>query len=80
MAIFGDDRDSLRCSFCLKRRDEVTNLIAGPGGVYICVECVQLCNDIIGREAAAAASDQNPLQQRPKVVRLYVLQLFVERD
>lgn len=49
MAMFGEDRENLRCSFCGKRREQVENLIAGPG-VYICAECVDLCNDIIGRE------------------------------
>ena len=50
MAMFGEDRENLRCSFCGKRREQVANLIAGPG-VYICVECVDLCNEIIGKEA-----------------------------
>lgn len=36
----------LRCSFCGKTQKEVKNLIAGPG-VYICDECIDLCNDII---------------------------------
>ena len=49
MAMFGEDRENLRCSFCGKRRDQVANLIAGPG-VYICVECVDLCNEIIGKD------------------------------
>src|SRR5687768_10084098 len=48
--MFGEDRENLRCSFCGKRREQVANLIAGPG-VYICVECVDLCNDIIGKES-----------------------------
>ena len=39
----------LRCSFCGKSRDEVTKLIAGPT-VYICNECIDLCNDIIAEE------------------------------
>jgi ATP-dependent Clp protease ATP-binding subunit ClpX len=50
VAMFGEDRENLRCSFCGKRREQVANLIAGPG-VYICVECVDLCNEIIGKEA-----------------------------
>jgi ATP-dependent Clp protease ATP-binding subunit ClpX len=49
--MFGEDRENLRCSFCGKRREQVANLIAGPG-VYICVDCVDLCNEIIGREGA----------------------------
>jgi hypothetical protein len=39
----------LRCSFCAKPRSKVARLIAGPG-VYICNECVQLCNDILTEE------------------------------
>jgi ATP-dependent Clp protease ATP-binding subunit ClpX len=38
--------DKLRCSFCGKSQDEVKRLIAGPT-VYICDECIDLCNDII---------------------------------
>ena len=49
MAMFGEDRDNLRCSFCGKRREQVNNLIAGAG-VYICNECVELCNDILTKE------------------------------
>jgi ATP-dependent protease Clp ATPase subunit len=40
---------SLRCSFCEKLKAEVEKLIAGPG-VYICNECVGLCNEIIDNE------------------------------
>jgi len=39
----------LRCSFCGKNRDEVRKLIAGPT-VYICDECIDLCNDIMADE------------------------------
>ena len=41
--------DLLSCSFCGKTQRQVTKLIAGPG-VYICDECVDLCNDIIEQE------------------------------
>ena len=44
-----DRTESLRCSFCGKSRDEVRKLIAGPT-VYICDECIDLCNDIIAEE------------------------------
>ena len=53
MAILCEDKEYLRCSFCGKRREQVANLIAGPG-VYICVECVDLCNHIIGQEGPRA--------------------------
>jgi hypothetical protein len=39
--------DLLKCSFCDKRQDQVEQLIAGPGIVAICNECVDLCNEII---------------------------------
>jgi ATP-dependent Clp protease ATP-binding subunit ClpX len=45
----GRDGESLRCSFCGKKRDQVRKLIAGPN-VYICVECVELCNEIISED------------------------------
>ncbi|MBQ1544808.1 MAG: ATP-dependent Clp protease ATP-binding subunit ClpX [Clostridia bacterium] len=45
-----EDNQTLRCSFCGKTQDEVEKLIAGPGGVFICDECVDLCNEIIGEE------------------------------
>src|SRR5574340_1659122 len=41
---------SYRCSFCGKSQDQVQRLIAGPGGVYICDECVDLCREIIEEE------------------------------
>jgi len=40
---------SLRCSFCGRMKDAVAKLIAGPG-VYICNECIGLCNEIIDKE------------------------------
>ena len=42
--------DKIRCSFCGKTQDQVRKLIAGPVGVYICDECVELCSDIIEEE------------------------------
>jgi ATP-dependent Clp protease ATP-binding subunit ClpX len=48
----GIPRDELRCSFCGKHKDEVEKLIAGPH-VFICNECVDLCNLIIAEEREA---------------------------
>ena len=42
--------DKVRCSFCNKTQDQVKKLIAGPAGVYICDECVDICADIIEEE------------------------------
>ena len=49
MAKFGDSGDLLKCSFCGKSQKQVKKLIAGPG-VYICDECIELCNEIIEEE------------------------------
>jgi len=52
----GDGEKLLYCSFCGKSQNEVRKLIAGPS-VFICDECVDLCNDIIREEVQEAASD-----------------------
>ncbi len=46
---FGDEKGQLKCSFCGKSQDQVRKLVAGPG-VYICDECIELCNEIIEEE------------------------------
>ncbi|MBO6237119.1 MAG: ATP-dependent Clp protease ATP-binding subunit ClpX [Schwartzia sp.] len=46
---FGDDRGQMKCSFCGKAQEQVRKLVAGPG-VYICDECIELCNEIIEEE------------------------------
>ncbi len=48
-------RPIYRCSFCGKTQEQVRRLIAGPGGVYICDQCVQLCQEIIDEEERTAA-------------------------
>ncbi|GAB2695157.1 ATP-dependent Clp protease ATP-binding subunit ClpX [Thalassiella azotivora] len=54
MARIGDGADLLKCSFCGKSQKQVKKLIAGPG-VYICDECIDLCNEIIEEELAEAS-------------------------
>ena len=49
----GDSKNTLYCSFCGKSQHEVRKLIAGPS-VFICDECIELCNDIIRDETATA--------------------------
>ena len=55
MARIGDGGDLLKCSFCGKSQKQVKKLIAGPG-VYICDECIDLCNEIIDEELTGPAS------------------------
>ncbi len=54
MARMGDGGDLLKCSFCGKSQKQVKKLIAGPG-VYICDECIDLCNEIIEEELAESS-------------------------
>ena len=63
MARIGDGGDLLKCSFCGKSQKQVKKLIAGPG-VYICDECIDLCNEIIEEELAD--SDDVKLDELPK--------------
>lgn len=56
MARIGESGDLLKCSFCGKSQKQVQQLIAGPG-VYICDECVELCNEIIEERLAEAGED-----------------------
>ena len=57
MPRIGDRTDLLKCSFCGKTQKQVQQLIAGPG-VYICDECVELCNEIIEERLTEAKSDE----------------------
>jgi ATP-dependent Clp protease ATP-binding subunit ClpX len=54
VARIGDGGDLLKCSFCGKSQKQVKKLIAGPG-VYICDECIDLCNEIIEEELAESS-------------------------
>ena len=63
MAKFSDGSDLLKCSFCGKTQRHVKKLIAGPG-VYICDECIELCNEIIAEELTE--SPEVPLGNLPK--------------
>ena len=64
MARIGETSELLKCSFCGKSQKQVKKLIAGPG-VYICDECIDLCNEIIEEEFSEAA-DVGLLDDLPK--------------
>lgn len=76
-----------RCSFCGKGQDEVQKLIAGPG-VYICDECIHLCNMILAEEAgesaakAKAAEPLFPLSEvpKPREIKEYLDQYVIGQD
>ena len=56
MASMQESGELLKCSFCGKSQKQVRKLIAGPG-VYICDECIELCNEIIDEELSAGGGD-----------------------
>ena len=58
-----EEHKGLKCSFCGKYQDQVHRLIAGPG-VYICNECIELCNEIIAEEMNEEA--EHDLRDIPK--------------
>ena len=68
MARMGDGGDLLKCSFCGKSQKQVKKLIAGPG-VYICDECIDLCNEIIEEELHESAD--MPFDELPKPREIY---------
>lgn len=70
MANSRSSRVLYHCSFCGKNQDQVKRLIAGPGAVYICDECVELCREIIDEEATSLAKPKLGPNQvpAPKVI------------
>jgi ATP-dependent Clp protease ATP-binding subunit ClpX len=68
VARIGDGGDLLKCSFCGKSQKQVKKLIAGPG-VYICDECIDLCNEIIEEELSEGG--ELALEELPKPREIY---------
>lgn len=68
MARIGESGDLFKCSFCGKSQKQVKKLIAGPG-VYICDECIDLCNEII-EEEFSQGSDHGPFEKLPRPVEI----------
>ena len=80
MARKRDDRSGeLRCSFCGKSQDEVKKLIAGPT-VYICDECVELCNDIIAEEYEREESVRATKIPKPVEIKCILDQYVIGQD
>jgi ATP-dependent Clp protease ATP-binding subunit ClpX len=75
-----ESRDDLLCSFCGKSQDEVKKLIAGPS-VYICDECIQLCNEIIAEEYSQEIDEEfADLLPKPSEIKEALDQYVIEQD
>ena len=67
----GKTSTTYTCSFCGKNQDQVRRLIAGPGAVYICDECVELCREIIQEDKPNPSRSKLPLQRIPPPKVIY---------
>ena len=73
------DSKILYCSFCGKGQNEVRKLIAGPS-VFICEECVDLCNNIIDEELNDGSSDQELNLYKPKEIKAMLDDYVIDQD
>ncbi len=79
MTRIGETSDLLKCSFCGKTQKQVKKLIAGPG-VYICDECIDLCNEIIVEELADASSLGLTELPKPQEIFEFLDQYVIGQD
>ncbi len=79
MLKFGDDKGQLKCSFCGKLQEQVKKLVAGPG-VYICDECIELCNEIIEEELSEDIDVELRDVPKPKEIKDILDQYVIGQD
>ena len=79
MAKFGDGGELLKCSFCGKSQKQVKKLIAGPG-VYICDECIDLCNEIIEEELAEPSELRFDELPKPREIYEFLNDYIIGQD
>ncbi|MCY7365523.1 MAG: ATP-dependent Clp protease ATP-binding subunit ClpX [Frankiaceae bacterium] len=79
MARIGDGGDLLKCSFCGKSQKQVKKLIAGPG-VYICDECIDLCNEIIEEELSESSELKWDELPKPREIYDFLDQYVIGQD
>lgn len=71
--------ETLRCSFCGKTQNEVRKLIAGPG-VYICNECIDICNEIITDDNNQETQPQRPPLPKPLEIKEFLDDYVIDQD
>ena len=75
--------DKIRCSFCNKTEDQVRKLIAGPGGVYICDECIDICSEIIEEELDDAYEEEEETSinlLKPAQIKAFLDEYVIGQD
>lgn len=79
--MFSEEKGKLKCSFCGKPQEQVKKLVAGPG-VYICDECIQLCNEIIEEELTEITAVREPKKKlvKPKEIFDILNQYVISQD
>ncbi|GAB3273582.1 ATP-dependent Clp protease ATP-binding subunit ClpX [Arthrobacter pigmenti] len=79
MARIGESTELLKCSFCGKSQKQVIKLIAGPG-VYICDECIELCNEIIEEELAETTETSSFELPKPKEIYGFLQEYVIGQE
>jgi ATP-dependent Clp protease ATP-binding subunit ClpX len=80
MTKLGESGDLLKCSFCGKSQKQVRKLIAGPG-VYICDECIELCNEIIEEELGEVAKTVEDIDlPKPREIKGFLDEYVIGQD
>ncbi|MFM6977123.1 MAG: ATP-dependent Clp protease ATP-binding subunit ClpX [Micrococcales bacterium] len=80
MTKLGESSDLLKCSFCGKSQKQVRKLIAGPG-VYICDECIELCNEIIEEELGQVVKQVEEIDlPKPREIKGYLDEFVIGQD
>ncbi len=70
----------IKCSFCARGQDEVAKLVAGPSNVYICSECIKLCNDILEGELMEEAAQAVPQYSKPKEIKAHLDEYVIQQE
>ena len=78
------DNKQFRCSFCNKTQNQVRKLIAGPSGVYICDECIDICSDILDEELEDDEQDVRERQEinllKPKEIKKFLDEYVIGQE
>lgn len=69
-----------RCSFCNRTQNQVRKLIAGPNGIFICDECIEVCSDIIEEELEEASDEMDINLLKPKEIKQFLDEYVIGQD